>query len=228
MEAIILAGGFGTRLQSVVSDVPKPMAPVNGIPFLEYILKLLKKHGFNRIIMAVGYKSEVIINYFGNKYLDMEILYSNEDYPLGTGGCIKKALELVSDEYVYIINGDTYFDVNLSNMKTKKDIMIACKYMSNFDRYGKVIIENNRIVKFQEKMPNQTGYINGGIYLFKKNIFDGFNLNEKFSLEVDFFEKYINELYIEPFLSDDYFIDIGIPDDYKKFQEDLRWIRSYF
>lgn len=222
MEAIILAGGFGTRLQSVVSDVPKPMAPVNGKPFLEYILKLLKKHGFNRIIMAVGYKSEVIVNYFGNKYLDMEILYSNEDYPLGTGGCIKKALELVNDEYVYIINGDTYFDINLSNMKTKKDIMIACKYMSNFDRYGKVIIENNRIVKFQEKKPNQDGYINGGIYLFRKNIFDGFNLNEKFSLEVDFFEKYINELYIEPFLSNDYFIDIGIPDDYKKFQEDLR------
>lgn len=222
MQGIILAGGFGTRLQGVVRDVPKPMAPVCEKPFLEFILNDLSQAGFTKVVLAVGYKHEVIINYFHNKYKNIEILYSIEDTPLGTGGCVKKALELLDDEYIYIINGDTLFKIDYSKMKTNKDVMIACKYLDLFSRYGKVIIENNRIISFKEKEENQTGYFNGGIYLFKRNIFSNFNLDYKFSLEKDFFEKYINVLYIEAYKSNDYFIDIGIPEDYYKAQEDLK------
>lgn len=221
MEAIVLAGGFGTRLQSMVSDVPKPMAPILGKPFLEYLFKYLEENKITRVILAVGYKAEIIKNYFGSKYHDMELIYSYEDSPLGTGGCIKKALELAKEEYVYIINGDTYFNVKLAKMTGK--ICIACKYMEDFSRYGRVLFdENNTIYAFQEKKDHQTGYINGGIYLFKKSIFTEYAMPSKFSLETDFFQKYMDKLKITAYLSDDYFIDIGIPDDYKKAMEDFK------
>lgn len=222
MQAIILAGGLGTRLRGVVHDVPKPMAPVCDKPFLEYILEELNNNGFKKVVLAVGYKHEVIMDHFHNKYKNIEILYSIEDSPLGTGGCIKKALNLLDDEYVYIVNGDTMFRIDYSKMKTSKDVMIACKYLDKFDRYGKVIIDNDRIVSFKEKEPNQSGYFNGGIYLFKRNILNNFDLGEKFSLEKDFFEKYIDNIYIEAYKSSDYFIDIGIPEDYFKAEEDFK------
>jgi|BioPla2DNA2_1021312.scaffolds.fasta_scaffold04995_5 D-glycero-alpha-D-manno-heptose 1-phosphate guanylyltransferase len=222
MEAIILAGGFGTRLQSVVSEVPKPMAPVAGKPFLTYILDQLKKHGFTRVILAVGYLSEVIENHFGNNYREMEIIYSHEYEPLGTGGCIVNAMKHVRDEYVYVINGDTYFDVNLSAMKLPEEILIACKYMKDASRYGVLDIVDGKVKAFKEKSLLSEGYINGGIYIFKKDIFNRFPLNQKFSLEKDFFEKYMNELNIEAYLSEDYFIDIGIPEDYHKAEVDFK------
>lgn len=223
MQAIILAGGLGTRLRGVVHDVPKPMAPVLNKPFLEYILEELNNNGFTKIVLAVGYKHEVIENYFGDQYKNIKLIYSVEDTPLGTGGCIKKAIKLLDDEYVYIINGDTMFRIDYSKMSTNKDVMIACKYLDLFDRYGKVIInEVGRITSFKEKEPNQTGYFNGGIYLFRRNLFDSYSFNDKFSLEKDLFEKYIEQLYIEAYKSTDYFIDIGIPEDYFKASEDFK------
>ena len=112
MEVIILAGGFGTRLQSVVSDVPKVMAPINNKPFLEYIFDDLSKYDVSRVILAVGYKKEIVKKYFGNKYKNIKIAYSEENEPLGTGGAIKHALSLVNDEEVIIMNGDIYTKIN--------------------------------------------------------------------------------------------------------------------
>ena len=117
MEAIVLAGGFGTRLKEVVSDVPKPMAPVNGKPFLEYLIKDLGEKGIRHIILAVGYKKKIIKEYFKNRYESIEITYSEELTPLGTGGAIKKALKLAKEEDVFIVNGDTFFDIDLKRMK---------------------------------------------------------------------------------------------------------------
>lgn len=222
MQAIVLAGGFGTRLQSVVSDLPKPMAPINDKPFLVYIMNQLKKAGFTKVVLAVGYKKECIIDYFGNTYLGMDVVYSNEDQPLGTGGAIKKAFSLIDEEYAFIVNGDTYFNIDFRKLMIDKDVVIACKYMKDFDRYGKVEISNGRIVEFQEKKHNDEGYINGGIYYFKKDVFSRYDLEEKFSLEKDLFEKYINQIEIYASCSDDYFIDIGIPQDYFKAQEDFK------
>ncbi|MDQ4678449.1 sugar phosphate nucleotidyltransferase, partial [Stenotrophomonas maltophilia group sp. RNC7] len=136
MEAIILAGGFGTRLRHIVSDVPKPMAPVNDKPFLEYILNYLSKYNFSKVIMAVGYKSDLIKEHFGNSFKGIKIEYSEEVIPLGTGGAIKKAVSICKDEEIFIINGDTFFDVNLREMKaihgdSSCDITIAAKEMED-------------------------------------------------------------------------------------------------
>lgn len=215
MEAIILAGGFGTRLQSVVADVPKPMAPINDKPFLAYLVEELISNGITRIIMAVGYKKEVIEDYFKNNYKGCTIEYSNEDTPLGTGGCVKQAFSLCNEDKVFVINGDTMFKVDLNKMALLGANSIAVKPLTNFDRYGEVVF-NEYINLFKEKQNCSKGHINGGIYLLNKNIFDNYNLENRFSLEVDFFEKYLKELKLKPFISDTYFIDIGIPEDYEK------------
>lgn len=222
MQAIILAGGFGTRLKNIVNDLPKPMANVNGKPFLSYILDQLVRYKFDKVVLAVGYKKESIINYFNDEYKGIKIIYSIEDHPLGTGGCIKKALELIDDEYCYVINGDTYFDINFLEIKNPKSILIACKYLEKFSRYGSVEIINGKINKFNEKQFCENGYINGGIYLLRKDIFSRYNLGETFSIEKDFFEKYFDDLEIEAYCSNSYFIDIGIPEDYFKAQEDFK------
>lgn len=223
MEAIILAGGFGTRLNHIISEVPKPMAPVNGKPFLEYILNHLKKYNFSKVIMAVGYKSEIIKEYFQDSYQGIKIQYSDEDIPLGTGGAIKKALQYCEENQVFILNGDTFFNCNLEEMKkthknTPNDITVAVKLMKNYNRYGSVIIEGNRIIKFIEKQKTKTGTINCGVYLLNKDIFDSINENQ-FSFE----EFVLESLHysMNAYESDGYFIDIGVPEDYYKAQKDF-------
>ncbi len=228
MEAIILAGGFGTRLKSVVSDVPKPMAPINGKPFLEYMLDDLVENGFNRVILAVGYKKEVIENHFHSSYKGMEIVYSVEEEPLGTGGCVKQALNYAEEDFVFVLNGDTMFKIDFEEFGKCNTICIACKKMLHFDRYGEVNIKNGKIQSFAEKKFVEEGYINGGIYYLPKTVFDSYSLPTKFSLEKDFFEKYISQLNISAYLSEAYFIDIGIPEDYIKAQKDFSKKKALF
>ena len=179
MEAVILAGGFGTRIQSVISDVPKPMAPVCGKPFLHYILQNLVRQNINRIILAVGYKNEVITNYFGNKFQSADIIYSIEDEPLGTGGGIRQALEMTFGKQVLLINGDTYFDLPISEFvlfhtRGKYDLTMCLKPMKNFDRYGTVTVEQNRVTGIKEKQPCDNGLINGGVYLINRELIENF------------------------------------------------------
>lgn len=217
-EAIILCGGLGTRLRSVISDVPKPMAPINNKPFLAFVLEYLKKQNISRVVLAVSYKYEIIQEYFGNSYLGMQILYSIEKEPLGTGGAILEALNLINSDSCYVLNGDTFFDVNLDRLKLDdSDICVALKPMKNFDRYGSVDIDNNSYISaFNEKKFTSNGLINGGVYLIKKNIFNSFNLPNKFSFE-EFFQENFLIFNAKATLFDDYFIDIGIPQDYKAF-----------
>lgn len=226
MEAIVLAGGLGTRLKTVLDDIPKPMAPVGNKPFLEYILEYLFKSRIKKIILSVGYKYEVIKKHFGLSYKGIPLIYSIENEPLGTGGAIKKALEKVDGENVLILNGDTFFtiDINeflLKHEELKSDITIALKPMNNFDRYGSVILKNERIVEFKEKQFCIEGIINGGIYVLKTNVLDSFEENIKFSFEKDVLENKLYEFNINGFISNNYFIDIGIPSDYYKAQKEL-------
>lgn len=215
MEAIILAGGFGTRLSHVVSDVPKPMAPVCGRPFLRFILDDLQKKGVETVVLAVGYKREVIQNFFGNTYRGMKLIYSAEDTPLYTGGAIKKALTMCREERVFVINGDTYFDVDLQEMaKSDAPLVVAVKKLRNFDRYGTVSIsESGCITGFHEKQPCTEGYINGGIYYLSRDLLEK-QKAEAFSFEKEVLEKVYQELTVAAYPSDGYFIDIGIPEDY--------------
>ena len=225
MEVIILAGGFGTRLRGVINDIPKPMAPVNQKPFLEILLDKLIKQSFNSVTLSVGYKWEVIQKHFGDKYRGLKLNYAVENTPLGTGGGIKLAMNKKPSENYLILNGDTLFDINLNEFikyhkESKSDISIALKEMKNPHRYGTVDLEENRIVKFIEKRAIDFGIINCGIYLINNRI-----LNElpegKYSFE-KFMETNTNRLNINGKIFSDYFIDMGIPEDYAKIQDDLK------
>lgn len=229
MEAIVLAGGFGTRIQSVVSDVPKPMAPVVGKPFLYYLLKSLVKQDIRKIILAVGYKKEAIIDHFGKKFESANLLYSVEEEPLGTGGGIRNALEMSENEEVLILNGDTYFDLPLKDLilfhqHGSYDLTMSLKPLENFDRYGTVVIEKDRVERMKEKQPCEKGLINGGVYVLNKRVLNKFPLNTRFSFETEVLEKEVHQLNFGAFVSDAYFMDIGIPEDYQKAQEDFRYI----
>jgi len=221
MEAIILVGGFGTRLADVIKDVPKPMAPIRGVPFLTFILKHLKKYGYKRVILAIGYLGNQIIDHYGENFEGIEIAYSIESKPLGTGGSIIQALKFTSGEYVLVLNGDTFFDVNLIDLKRPKDILIIAKYLKDTSRYGRLEIKDNKVVGYHKPNEKTSGFINGGIYYLSRSVFDNFELPLVFSFENDFLFNYCDRLDVEYLLSDGYFIDIGIPSDYDRAKREL-------
>jgi len=227
--AIILAGGFGTRLQSVVTDVPKPMAPINSIPFLTYQFNYLKHFGINHIVLSVGYLNEKIRAYYQDSFEGITIQYVIEDTPLGTGGGIRKAMELCTDEWVLALNGDSFFDVDLKKFQAEhsanhSQISLTLRKVADAARYGTIELNKNRITSFKEKNNvNAPGLINGGVYILNKKLFlDSTPLNANFSIEKDFFETNIHQLHINGFEFDGYFIDIGIPEDYKQAQHDFK------
>lgn len=230
MEVIILAGGLGTRLRSVVSEVPKCMAPVAGKPFLWYLLKYLTRYDVERVILSIGYLRDIIITWIdqnGDEF-PFSFDYAIEVEPLGTGGGIKLALSKAITNDVVVLNGDTFFDVDLDDMMElhriyTSAITIALKPMHNFERYGRVIINNinKQIVKFKEKEYCEEGLINGGVYIINKlePIFNG--LPKKFSFETAVFEPQCKLGKLFGVVQDGYFIDIGIPEDYNKAQIEL-------
>ena len=218
MEAIILAGGFGKRLRSKIKDIPKPMAPINNKPFLFYIMENLLNYGFDHIIISIGYKGEVISDYFGDNYFGIDISYVKEEHPLGTGGAIKLALKKSKEDHLFIINGDTYFDIDFLKVERfwklhNKPIIITTN-VSDSSRYGALTVDKEFITSFQEKGYNLSSIINAGYYLFPVNLFDSFKLKKSFSLEEEFLKKYIEREKIMFFPADGLFIDIGIPEDY--------------
>lgn len=224
-EAILLAGGLGTRLQKIVPDLPKPMAPVNDRPFIEYLLDFLISNHIRRFIFSVGYKHETFVNHFINDYKDCQILFSVEQEPLGTGGGIRKALGFAESSEVLVMNADTFFHVDVSAMynshkKTNADLTIALRQMNDVSRYGCVEIDKDmQVTGFAEKNSiTGKGFINGGVYILKRTFFEGLPLPEKFSLEKDCLEKYSGTMKIGGFPSNAYFLDIGVPEDYKKAQ----------
>jgi len=220
-EAIVLAGGLGTRLKSAVPNLPKPMAPVNNKPFLFYLLLHLRKQGCQRVILSVGYKWQLIQDFFGDHFLEMDIIYSIEDTPLGTGGAIKRALQYCKSDWCYVLNGDTYFeaDLNWHQPKTNNWKLIAAR-VQDVSRYGAIQTENNVLTGFSEKGQQGKGYINGGIYFIPKNLLNHITA-EKFSFEKLVLEQDISEKSIEVSFSDAYFKDIGIPEDYFEFQQQM-------
>lgn len=225
MEVIILAGGFGTRLRHIISNVPKPMAIVAGRPFLKYILEYLRREGVTHAVIAVGYKKESIMEYFGDEYRGIKLTYSSEEKPLFTGGAVKQALGCCREDSVFVINGDTFFDVPLKKMEEdflyhRANIGVAVHEMHQFSRYGTVLTDAEQwITGFEEKKEMQHGLINGGVYLIQKHILDGYP--EVFSFEKDVLEKLVGSLKVRAFDSPGYFIDIGIPEDYYKAQKDF-------
>ena len=227
-EAIILAGGLGTRLQGVVKDLPKPMAPVNGRPFLTYILDYLIDFEYERVVLSVGHLYEKIVDYFGKKYKTLEIDYAVEKEPLGTGGGILFAMSKCTSDNVLVINGDTMFKVDLDafehfHQEKNSLLSIVLREVEDVSRYGSVTIsKDNLIALFAEKQVTfGRGYINGGVYLINRKIFEKYPQPKKFSFEKDLMTKYYTQECFYAMPSDGYFIDIGIPEDYARAQKEL-------
>jgi D-glycero-alpha-D-manno-heptose 1-phosphate guanylyltransferase len=224
MEAIILAGGFGTRLQDVIKNIPKPMAPVGNKPFLEYILDSFHNAGIKRVVFSTGYKSETIINYFGSNYKDIALCYVTEKFPLGTGGGIKLALEKCKSNHALIVNGDTFLDCNINDVfslwhKNQNPIIVATR-VDDLSRYGELLVDsNNHVIGFKEKnlsAKGDSGLINAGFYLFDKSELDHFDINKPFSLEQDYLEQSVTQKIFDVYICNGQFIDIGIPSDYHR------------
>jgi D-glycero-alpha-D-manno-heptose 1-phosphate guanylyltransferase len=229
VKVLILAGGLGTRLKTVVSDVPKSLALINGIPFIFYLLDYLISQEFTtEVIISVGHGAEMIKESVGSKYKDIKIVYCQEQLPLGTGGAVKYCLSGHEDfDHFLILNGDTlakvpFRDFLQFHLTRNSDITLASKLLYNFDRYGSISIQKNGVVsRFNEKKLTKEGYINCGVYLVSKNFYKSTLLSisqESFSFEKEVLEKHSS---ISAFISDFYFIDIGIPDDYAKAQKEF-------
>jgi len=225
--AIILAGGFGTRLQSVVSELPKPMAPVAGRPFLEYLLDYAGRQGIERAVLCVGYKRKVIQDHFRSKYKDITIEYAVEEEPLGTGGAIWNAFPYCENETVVVLNGDSLFEVDIPGLflfkkEKKADMALSLKPMRQFDRYGVVELDEKRqITTFREKTYCEEGLINGGVYAFDLEWARQLPLSGRFSFEKEVLEQYVRQKAFFGYVSEGYFIDIGIPEDYRRAQTEL-------
>ena len=226
-EAIILAGGLGTRLRTVVSDLPKCMAPVAGKPFLQYAIQHLQKQGVDKFIFALGYLSESIEAFLSTNYPLLNYQLSIEPEPLGTGGAIQLAAQKATEKNVIVVNGDTLFSVDLQQLYTAHfQYQAACtlclKPMENFERYGAVELnDDNSVASFKEKQFYQKGYINGGVYALNVEIFLQEGLPQKFSFEKDYLEKKINQQQLFSLVQDKYFIDIGIPEDFERAQKEF-------
>ena len=229
MEAIILAGGLGTRLQQVLIDLPKALAQVNGRAFIDYLLNYLRGQGITRFIFSVGYKKEDVQNHLGKQFMNIPIEYAIENEPLGTGGGIKNAMKAVEGKSAFVLNGDSMFRVDMQAMsqlhaESNADITLALRFLEDTERYGSVRIdEQKRITGFTEKgIENGSGHINGGVYLINKEYFLSPLFPEKFSIEKDCFEKYCTKSRFFGFASRGYFIDIGIPEDFYRAQNEFR------
>lgn len=227
MWAIVLVGGFGSRLQSVLPNVPKPMAPIAGKPFLSYLLCYLRDQGITDVVLSVHYLREQIHEYFSSSFEGLRIHYAIEETPLGTGGAILNAFSLVNSENpCFVINGDTFIKFNYrdcfnQHINTQAAFTMVLCQVKDCSRYGRVICHDEKIVAFKEKGEKGPGLINAGVYLFKRCLFAHFALTTQFSFEKDFLFPYVLQLEPHAFLVNDYFIDIGIPDDYARAQLEL-------
>lgn len=227
-EAIILAGGLGTRLRSAVPDLPKCMAPVNDKPFLKYVIDHLLLQGIEKFIFSLGYKHEIIEQYITTEFPSLMFKVSLEDEPLGTGGAIKRACKIVKEKSVLIANGDTLFKIDITKVAgfhslSGANCTLSLKPMQNFDRFGVVEIDEDlNVISFKEKNFYEKGLINGGVYALHTNKFLDENLPEKFSFEKDYLEKFYSKRRMFGVEQDEYFIDIGIPEDYEKAQTELK------
>lgn len=227
-EAIILAGGLGTRLRSAVPDLPKCMAPVAGRPFLYHVINSLRNQGIERIVFSLGYKHEVIEQYLHDEFAALDYDCAIESEPLGTGGAIKLASSHCKPGTVVVVNGDTIFKIDLAELEQKhfdSDAIcsMALKPMQDFDRYGSVITDDaGHVISFEEKKWKENGNINGGVYLLNRSLFANNVFPERFSFETDFLQQEKFKPGIFGFVDDGYFIDIGIPEDFEKAQKDLQ------
>lgn len=226
MQAVVLAGGRGTRLRERVADLPKPMAPVAGRPFLEYLLGWLARCGVRRVVLSVGYKAEVIEAHFGAHWNGVALAYAHEDQPLGTGGAIAHAVSGAGDAPVLVLNGDTLLRVDCAALvnwyaREPAPVAMVLRQVDDVARYGAVMFDGDRVTGFTEKGGAGPGLINAGAYVVQPAVFERFGLSGAFGFETDLLQRHCAELRPRAYVTDAYFIDIGIPDDFDRAQREL-------
>ncbi|MCI8515889.1 MAG: NTP transferase domain-containing protein [Hungatella sp.] len=228
MEAILLAGGLGTRLRSVVSDRPKPMALIQEKPFMEYVIRELAKQGIDQIIFAVGYKGSMVEEYFGDgRGFGVACAYAYEETLLGTGGAIRNAAEHMVGERALVLNADTFYRIDYHRLTRQMeeedlDMALVLRQVEDISRYGQAVLRDGRLTGFNEKSSQpKPGTINGGVYLMTRQLI-GEIPEGKVSLEHDMIPQWLlGGKRLGGFVNDGYFIDIGIPEDYYRFMEDV-------
>lgn len=225
MEAIVLAGGLGTRLRKIVADVPKPMAPVAGRPFLEILLNALARKGFKRVILSVGFMAEKISAYFGPRHAGMDLAYVVEEQPLGTGGGVRLAMEQMAGDHVFVFNGDTFLDLEADQVErqwqARQRPLIVGRAVPDTARYGRLLAEGGIAKGFTEKGVAGPGLINAGCYVLKRGQLDAFPAGKPFSLEADFLTPAVARGEFDVFVTAGQFIDIGVPEDFLRAQTEL-------
>jgi len=225
MEAIILAGGLGTRLRKTIPNLPKPMAPVAGRPFLEILLQDLSVKGFKHVVLSLGYMAEKVSLHFGGQFADMRMTYVVEDSPLGTGGGVRLAMTQCNAEHTYIFNGDTFLDLDVALVEKfwsehRKPIIIG-RNVPDAARYGRLLIDGSKITGFTEKGTGGPGLINAGCYVLNRGQLSEYAAHSIFSLETDYFSYAVKKQEFNVFITNCYFIDIGVHEDYMRAQLDL-------
>lgn len=226
MEAIILAGGLGTRLRSRLSDRPKVMAPVAGRPFLAILLSQLIDQGCSRIILSVGYLRHLISDAFGSSCRGIPLDYAVEEDPLGTGGAIRLALSHARESSVLVLNGDTYLDADFTAMLALHDsvdrtMTMAVTRVQDMSRYGGVMLENGHVAGFIEKGKTGPGWINAGVYVLASSFVWPEGLPSRFSFETEVLLPLLHQLHPAAFSCAGQFLDIGTPEDFDRAQTEL-------
>lgn len=230
-EAVILAGGFGTRLQSIVKDVPKPLAPVAGRPFIAYLLDLLANQGISKVILATGHLADVVERVLGDTWRGMTLTYSVETVPLGTGGALAMAQRHLSGDAFFVLNGDTYLDLDYSLFdafasKQEGGICVALADVSDVSRYGAVRTSGVRVTGFSEKGEAGPGQINAGVYRLSRDLVRTFPDTNSFSFERAVLVPNAAVGAVSMYSQTKGFIDIGVPEDYERAQDIFRRLGS--
>ena len=224
-EAIILAGGLGTRLRAVVPDVPKPMAPIAGRPFLEILLTSLARKGFSRVVLSLYFMAEKVSAYFGDEFAGMQLAYVIEDQPLGTGGAVRVTMASCHNDHIYVFNGDTYLDLEVAEVEKQwqqqRSPIIVGREVEDTARYGRLTVADGKVCGFAEKGTAGAGLINAGCYVLNAGQLDQFTPNTAFSLEADYLTQAVQHTPFALFVTQGKFIDIGIPQDYQRAQIEL-------
>ena len=228
MQAILLAGGLGTRLRSVVNDRPKPMALIGDKPFMEYVVHELSRHDIREIIFAVGYKGSMVEEYFGDgSRFGVKVSYAYEEELLGTAGAIKNAGRFVTEDSFFVLNADTFYQMDYSRLLRVKEekaleMALVLREVPDISRYGAAVLSDGMLTGFNEKVEASCpGTINGGVYLMNRELLEAIP-SGKVSLENEMIPVWMKEgRRLGGFVNDGYFIDIGIPEDYFKFQRDV-------
>jgi D-glycero-alpha-D-manno-heptose 1-phosphate guanylyltransferase len=231
--AIVLVGGKGTRLASVVSEVPKPMAPIAGHPFLDYLIDYLKFEGICHLVLSVGYKADVIKNHYGSgEKFGLQIDYVDELEPLGTGGAAKLAAANLGLDEFWLVNGDTLAEVSLKAAEAafKADstarALVVVRSVDNVDRFGSIELSSNRVVSMREKGKVGAGLVNAGIYILTADILSEMDANV-FSLEEVTLPKLVQSNSLIAYTTEGYFMDIGIPESYELAQTQIpEWMSN--